>query len=396
MKHRSRLLVVDDEPNIRRILQVAFEKAGYEVVPADDAYSALEALAADGPFACVLTDVTMPGMTGYELLRAVKERQPDTAVVIMTAFGTIPQAIQAIRDGAFEYVTKPFDLEALKKVVAAAIASEGGPVVRTSRGSGGKKSTERPFIAEAPATKQVFETVARVADSRATVLITGESGAGKEVVARALHTMSSRASAPFVAVSCAALPESLLESELFGYEKGAFTGANGSKIGRFEAADGGTLFLDEIGDIPMATQVKLLRVLQEREFEKLGASKPTKVDVRLITATNRDLHRAVDEGVFRLDLLYRLQVIELELPPLRERVADIVPLAQHFLFKYAMENGRKPLEICADARRLLEAYAWPGNVRELENTMERAVVLSSPDDVSLSPALLPGSMRRAA
>lgn len=391
MKSRPRLLVVDDEPNIRRILQVAFEKAGYEVVPADDAYTALEALAEE-PFACVLTDVTMPGMSGYELLRAVKERKPDTAVVIMTAFGTIPQAIQAIRDGAFEYVTKPFDLEGLKKIVQAAIASEGVSTVKT-RGS--KAKTERAFIAESQPMKDVLDTVQQVADSRATVLITGESGAGKEVVARALHTMSGRANEAFVAVSCAALPESLLESELFGYEKGAFTGAVGSKVGRFESADRGTLFLDEIGDIPMAIQVKLLRVLQEREFERLGASKPTKVDVRLVTATNRDLRQAVEEGTFRLDLLYRLQVIEVEIPPLRDRVADIVPLAKHFLAKFALDNSRQPLEIGDEARALLECYRWPGNVRELENTMERAVVLSGSEG-HLSPKLLPMSLRRAA
>ncbi len=393
MKPRPKLLVVDDEPNIRRILQVAFEKAGYEVFPADDAYSALEALA-EQPFECVLTDVTMPGMTGYELLRAVKERRPESAVVIMTAFGTIPQAIQAIRDGAFEYVTKPFDLESLKKIVQSAIASEGSSTVKSRGGS--KKSNERPFIAESPAMKEVLETIQQVADSKATVLVTGESGVGKEVVARSLHTMSSRASEPFVAVSCAALPESLLESELFGYEKGAFTGAVGSKIGRFETAERGTLFLDEIGEIPMATQVKLLRVLQEREFERLGASRPTKVDVRLVTATNRDLRTAVNEGVFRLDLLYRLQVIEIEIPPLRGRVEDIVPLATHFLGKYTRENNRSPLEIGDEARLLLEHYQWPGNVRELENTMERAVVLSAPTETHISPMLLPMSLRRAA
>lgn len=392
MKQHNRLLVVDDEPNIRRILQVAFEKEGYSVVAADDAFTALEALS-DGPFDCVLTDVTMPGMTGYELLREIKGRRPETPVVIMTAFGTIPQAIQAIRDGAFEYVTKPFDLEALKKIIHLAIASGGRSILKLVRHKG---SAGRTLIAESPAMKDVMDTVQQVADSRATVLITGESGSGKEVVARALHTMSSRASAPFIAVSCAALPESLLESELFGYEKGAFTGAVGSKIGRFEAANGGTLFLDEIGEIPMAIQVKLLRVLQEREFERLGASKPTKTDVRLVTATNRDLRLAVDEGIFRLDLLYRLQVIELELPPLRNRLEDIVPLATHFLEKFARENDREVLEIGDDARALLESYRWPGNVRELENTMERAVVLSAVGDRQLSPRLLPMSLRRAA
>ncbi len=383
------LLLVDDEPNIRRILQVAFEKEGYFVLVAADGREALEAFAKQTPD-CVLTDVTMPGMTGYELLREIKSKS-DVPVVIMTAFGTIPQAVQAIRDGAFEYVTKPFDLDHLKKVVAAAMTSSSRKPQRPT------PNAQRPgFIAESPAMKEVFETVAQVADSRATVLITGESGVGKEVVSKALHTLSSRAKQPFVAVSCAALPETLLESELFGYEKGAFTGANGAKVGRFELAHNGTLMLDEIGEIPMSVQVKLLRVLQEREFEKLGSNSPTKVDVRLVTATNRDLRQAVDEGIFRLDLLYRLQVVELHIPPLRERVEDIAPLAELFLQKYASENDRDPLDLSDEALAILQSYSWPGNVRELENMMERAVVLSSASDAHLSPRLLPPVLKKAA
>jgi transcriptional regulator with GAF, ATPase, and Fis domain len=238
--------------------------------------------------------------------------------------------------------------------------------------------------------------VQQVADSRATVLVTGESGVGKEVVAKALHEMSSRSSKPFVAVSCAALPETLLESELFGYEKGAFTGAQGAKLGRFEAAAQGTLFLDEIGEIPLAIQVKLLRVLQEREFERLGANKPTKVDVRLVTATNRDLRQAVDEGIFRLDLMYRLQVVELHIPALRERVEDIGPLAMHFLQKYCAENSRALLELEPATLALLERYSWPGNVRELENTIERGVVLAHPSELALTAKLLPPSILKVA
>lgn len=385
---KKRLLLVDDEPNIRRILQVAFEKAGYFVTTAEDARLALMAFDADRPD-CVLTDVTMPGMTGYELLREIKAKA-DTPVVIMTAFGTIPQAVQAIRDGAFEYVTKPFDLDHLKKVVASAMETT------PTRAAKPKSSGARSFIAESPAMKEVFETVEQVADSRATVLITGESGVGKEVVSKALHTLSSRAKQPFVAVSCAALPETLLESELFGYEKGAFTGATGAKVGRFELAHTGTLMLDEIGDIPMSVQVKLLRVLQEREFEKLGSNSPTKVDVRLVTATNRDLKQAVDEGIFRLDLLYRLQVVELHIPPLRERLEDIAPLGQLFLDKYCAENSRDALTMSEEALDLLKAYRWPGNVRELENFMERAVVLSGPSDQVLSARLLPPALKKAA
>lgn len=391
---KAKILIVDDEPNIRRILQMAFDKVGYTALIAEDAHAA-QAIIESETLDCVITDVTMPGMTGYDLLRDIKSRHASLPVVIMTAFGTIPQAVQAIRDGAFEYVTKPFDLDALKRIVAAALESadetpiRSGPKVR-------KSTNSTSFIAESPAMQEVLATVHQVADSRATVLVTGESGVGKEVVAKALHEMSSRAAKPFVAVSCAALPETLLESELFGYEKGAFTGAQGSKLGRFEAAAQGTLFLDEIGEIPLPIQVKLLRVLQEREFERLGANKPTKVDVRLVTATNRDLRQAVDEGFFRLDLMYRLQVVELHVPPLRERTEDIGPLALHFLNKYCIENDRSVLEIEPSTLDLLERYAWPGNVRELENTIERGVVLANVQEVCLTPKLLPPSILRVA
>lgn len=390
MKEKGTILIVDDEPNIRRILQVAFEKAGYGAAVCEDVPSAVEFLS-EHSVNLVVTDVTMPGRSGYELLREIKARWSDTPVVIMTAFGTIPQAVQAIRDGAFEYVTKPFDLDALKRIAVSAMASD------PSAGSVKRKSApKKAFIAESPAMKEIFDTAAQVADSKATVLITGESGVGKEVVARSLHDLSTRAAKPYVAVSCAALPETLLESELFGYEKGAFTGANGSKVGRFEMANQGTLFLDEIGEIPHATQVKLLRVLQEREFERLGASKPTKVDTRLVTATNRNLAQAVEEGIFRLDLLYRLQVVELYIPALRERPEDIEPLARHFLAKYCAENDRPALGLSPEALRMLHAYHWPGNVRELENTIERGVVLAPPNESEFIPRLLPASIKAAA
>lgn len=394
MKTKKKILIVDDEPNIRRILQVAFEKEGYFPYVAEDAYRAMEIVQQEA-LDCVLTDVTMPGKTGYELLRDLKSYKDDLPVVVMTAFGTIPQAIQAIRDGAFEYVTKPFDLESLKKIVASSL--EGGSATSSRRSAKAPaKSVGGAFIAESPAMKEVLETVQQVADSRATVLVTGESGVGKEVVARALHTFSGRVQNPFVAVSCAALPETLLESELFGYEKGAFTGAQGAKEGRFEAADTGTLFLDEIGEIPMSVQVKLLRVLQEREFERLGSNKPTKIDVRVVTATNRPLQEAVDQGIFRLDLLYRLQVVEINIPPLRERVEDIQPLANLFLSKAAKDNNRGELTVGSEALALMQGYAWPGNVRELVNVMERAVVLASPTDHELAPRLLPKHFQRAA
>lgn len=394
MSVQQRLLIVDDEPHIRRVLLAAFDRVGYATEVADDANGAIEALRAQ-PFDCVLTDVTMPGMNGYELLKQIKGASPETAVVIMTAYGTIPSAVQAIRDGAFEFVTKPFDLDVLKKVVAAAMASEEPDAMAKPKTKAQTRSGFE-FIAESAAMRQVLETIHQVADSRATVLVTGESGVGKEVVAKELHQFSSRSTKPFVAVSCAALPETLLESELFGYEKGAFTGANGSKTGRFELAHTGTLFLDEIGDVPPAIQVKLLRVLQEREFERLGSSKPVKVDIRLVTATNRNLAEAVEAGTFRLDLLYRLQVVEVHIPALRERQEDILPLAKHFLAKYAAENGRAPLTVNDDALRMLRSYNWPGNVRELENTMERATVLAPKDADAVTPFLLPPSLKSAA
>jgi DNA-binding NtrC family response regulator len=388
---KKRLLLVDDEPNIRRILQVAFEKAGYHVNAAEDGRTALQ-LQHNQAHDCILTDVTMPGMTGYELLREIRSNS-DSPVVMMTAFGTIPQAVQAIRDGAFEYVTKPFDLDQLKKVVGAAMESSANPKAEPENS---RRAGVSGIVAESAAMREIIQTIEQVADSRATVLITGESGVGKEVIAKALHTAGSRSKCAFVAVSCAALPDTLLESELFGYEKGAFTGANGSKVGRFELAHQGTLFLDEIGDIPPLVQVKLLRVLQEREFEKLGATQATKVDVRLITATNKNLHEAVAQGTFRLDLLYRLQVLELHIPPLRERPEDIAPLGQHFLQKFAKENGRTELMLSEQALAILHAYCWPGNVRELENVMERAVVLADPEQRELTPNLLPNAIRMAA
>ena len=389
MNTKPSLLIVDDEPNIRRILQVGFDKVGYRTVVAQDVPSALQTISQEH-IDVVLTDVTMPGRNGYELLREIKSIKPDLPVVIMTAFGTIPQAVQAIRDGAHEFVTKPFDLDNLKKIITSALDSD-VPKVRKKE-SGGSID----FIAESSAMKEVIETIHQVADSRATVMVWGESGVGKEVVAKSLHTASSRAKKPFMAISCAALPETLLESELFGYEKGAFTGAAGSKIGRFEAAHEGTLFLDEVGEIPMSVQVKLLRVLQEREFERLGAVKPTKVDVRVITATNRDLREAVEQGIFRLDLLYRLQVVELYIPPLRERQEDIVPLAEFFLGRFARDNDREPLQLSPESLRILHTYRWPGNVRELENCMERATVLASRTQIELDPRLLPAGIVRAA
>lgn len=390
---KKRVLIVDDELNIRRILQAAFDKAGWIAVTAEDAHEALN-LVTNEEIDCVLTDVTMPGVSGYQLQKEINARQPQVPVIIMTAFGTIPQAVQAVKDGAFDYITKPFDLEALKKLISSALAGEKKKETRSKKPAAAENGVS--FIANSPLMQEIDETITQVADSRATVLITGESGTGKEVVAKLIHQRSPRSESGFVAVSCAALPETLMESELFGHEKGAFTGADSAKPGRFELADSGTLFLDEIGEIPLPIQVKLLRVLQEREFERLGATKPTKVDVRLITATNRDLQEAVDEGIFRLDLLYRLQVVELHLPPLRDRQEDIEPLCEHFLTQSSSDNNRSLVKVSEEALKLLCAYSWPGNIRELENTMERAVVLSSDGELELLPKHLPPKMRRAA
>lgn len=395
MSSKKRVLVVDDELNIRRILQASFDKNGWVALTAESGEEALAVLGRE-EVDCVLTDVTMPGLSGYDLQKQIAEKYPNLPVVIMTAFGTIPQAIEAIRSGAFEFVTKPFDLDSVKKVVQSALEGDSAKAKKSSRKKPVGGSASKAFIAESPAMKEILEMVQQVADSRATVLVTGESGTGKEVIARLIHTYSNRNENPFVAISCAALPETLLESELFGHEKGAFTGADSAKAGRFELADTGTFFLDEVGDIPMPIQIKLLRVLQEREFERLGATKPTRVDVRLVTATNRDLQEAVDDGLFRLDLLYRLQVVEIHLPPLRERVEDIKPLCEHFLAKYSEENGRSLATVSDEALAALVNYSWPGNVRELENTMERATVMAKADETEMLVKHLPSKMQKAA
>lgn len=393
MRRKRHILVVDDEQNIRKILKAAFERENYRVTAAEDGAGALKAIQNDETIDVVLTDVLMPGMTGVELLSQIRERRDDLPVLIMTAYGTIPQAVEAIRAGASDYITKPFDLDNLKRIVAQFTPKRFKRDAK-ARPTGARATTH--LIAESPKMKEVLRLVQQVADSRATVLITGESGTGKEVVAKTIHELSSRAENPFVAVSCAALPETLLESELFGYERGAFTGADTSRRGRFEVADTGTLFLDEIGEIPVSIQVKLLRVLQERQIERLGSSVPIDVDVRLIAATNRDLQKAVQEGIFREDLLYRLQVLHIELPPLRERAEDVLPLARHFIAKFALENGASLEEVDREVERALQRYHWPGNVRELENVMERAVVLAPKDKSVLTLELLPPSLQTAA
>jgi two-component system, NtrC family, response regulator HydG len=372
------LLVADDDPGLRESLQRTLTRAGYRVVLASDGRGALEQLQGGG-VDLVLTDLKMPGLTGIELLRAIKAIPIDVDVILLTAFGTVEEAVSAMKDGAYDFITKPFRGEQLLKIVTKAL--ERRALIEQNKELRQQIENLRgkpQYIGESPAFRRMMTVVDQVADSSATVLLIGESGTGKEGAASKIHERSARRRGPFVAVNCAALPEQLLESELFGFEKGAFTGAVARKEGRFELADGGTLFLDEVADLSPVTQPKILRVLQEGEFERLGGTKTIEVDVRVIAATNQDLAQLVREKEkrFREDLYYRLNVITIRVPPLRERREDIRLLAQHFVSFYATKNNRKLEGLTEDALKRLEAYAWPGNVRELENVIERGVVLA--------------------
>ncbi|MER3403156.1 MAG: two-component system response regulator [Armatimonadota bacterium] len=392
----TKILIVDDERNIRRVLGLALEKFGYEVCQAENVVQALRCAEEEQPD-LVLTDVLMPGnLTGLDLLKELRARYPNLPVVMMTAYGSIPMAVEAIRNGAFEFLTKPLnDLDALKKVLRNALEESKLTPPKKSRSPARPKSTTT-FIGQSPAIKAVLDTVSRVAPTRATVLITGESGTGKELIARMLHEQSDRAKGPFVPVSCAAIPETLIEVELFGAVRGAYTGAETDRVGKFESADHGTLFLDEIGELPLLIQAKLLRVIQERELHRLGSNQSITIDVRLITATNRDLEQEVQAGNFREDLYYRLRVVHIHLPPLRERPEDIPLLADHFMKKYAEENGRPLRQISPEVVALLQSHCWRGNVRELENTIEAAVALAPLDATVLLPEHLPPHFKPSA
>ncbi|MHC5019777.1 MAG: sigma-54-dependent transcriptional regulator [Planctomycetota bacterium] len=370
------ILIIEDEASARTALVKALEKGGHDVLAASSAESALPLLREHDP-AVVLSDVVMSGMDGIELLERVVRMRPGAVVVMMTAFGTVERAVKAMKLGAFDFLEKPLDLDDLRRTVERALAHH-ALLAENQRLKAQLKERYRfrNIIGSSEKMQGVFDVITQVAPSRATVLILGESGTGKELIANAIHYESPRADAPFIKVNCAALPENLLESELFGHEKGAFTGAVAQRKGRFEMADGGTIFLDEIGDLPQPLQVKLLRVLQEREFERVGGSETLKVDVRVVAATNVDVDSALAEGTIREDLYYRLKVITIEVPPLRDRPGDIPPLAHHFLEKYAEENGKAGLELHPDVLRAFDAYGWPGNVRELENALETAVVLA--------------------
>jgi len=402
MNKRAKILVVDDEAVVRESLRDWLIDAGYDVVIAENGPEALKIIEKE-KIRIAISDLVMPGMDGIELMRRAKEIVPDIAVIIITAYGSIPTAIAAMKDGAYDYIEKPFCPERaellIKKVVEHQELVEENIALRQHLE---ERYRFENIIGKSHKMQQVFEVVRTVAKANATVLISGDSGTGKELIARAIHNQSPRRDKPFVAVSCAALPESLLESELFGHEKGAFTGAIARKKGKFEFANKGTLFLDEIGEMSANIQVHLLRVLEEKEFTRVGGNELIKVDVRLISATNKDLKKAIERGEFREDLYYRLNVVSIELPPLRERVEDIPLLAQHFLAKFAAENEKEVTGFAPEAMDFLLNYRWPGNVRELENAIERAVILAKDKLLSLDdlpreklPALLPVGVGRS-
>ena len=391
---KKTLLIADDEPNIRRVLQAIFVKDGYEVQVAENGVKALEWASAH-PVSLLITDLIMPDMNGVELIQKVKQKQPDTVAIVITAYATIKTCVDAMRYGASDYITKPFDMDEIRAVVKRAVsrAAEAQSAPGSAPKGGSKGGGPGLANAVSPAMQEVVSSISRAASSRATVLIRGESGTGKELVARALHEQSDRASGPFVPISCAALSETLLESELFGHEKNAFTGAAAERKGRFELAHGGTLFLDEIGDVSGAVQVKLLRVLQQREFERVGGTKTIKVDVRVVAATNADLEQQMKDGKFREDLYYRLQVIPILMPRLRERREDIPLLTDLFLHKFNEENDATVEKFSPEAMMHLQGYAWPGNVRELENVVHRCVVMADSHIKVIDSAMLPAIIR---
>ena len=375
MANLGRVLIVDDEANARGALSEILHEEGYATDTAADGFKALAKIGEFDPMV-VLTDLKMPGLDGIGLVEKGRALSPDTVFVVMTAFGTISTAVEAVKKGADNYLTKPLDMEALSAVVAQAMSR--ARLLRENRRLREKlrdRNAIGHIVAEDPKMLAVLRLVEQVAPSRASVLISGASGTGKERVAEAIHRGSPRSAMPFVRLNCAALVESLLESELFGHEKGAFTGAYARRDGRFKQADGGTLLLDEVSEIPLATQVKLLRFLQERTFERVGGNETTRVDVRVLAASNRNLKQLIAEGRFREDLYYRLNVVTVEIPPLSERPGDVQALATFFLLRFAEEEGKRIEGFAAEASADLLSYAWPGNVRELENAVERAVVL---------------------
>jgi nitrogen regulation protein NR(I) len=380
MADKKQILIADDEPNMRRVLTAQLTRDGYEVQSVEDGQRAKEALE-DHHFDVVISDLRMPKIDGITLLKHIVGTQPKLPVIMITAHGTVDTAVEALKLGAYDFVTKPFDKNELRNVVAKAART--AELSQHDVGADADQRGRYDIIGQSPGMKKVYSVIEKVADTPSTVLITGESGTGKELIAQALHENSRRKKRPFIRVNCAAIPQELIESELFGYEKGAFTGAVTSKPGRFELADQGTLFLDEIGEIGVNMQVKLLRVLQEQEFERVGGIKTISVDVRLVTATNRDLAADIAEGRFREDLYYRLNVVHLHLPPLRERTEDIPLLIEHFLARFNTRLNKNVRGISKLALEKLEAYPWRGNIRELENVVERCVLFADGDHIEV-------------
>lgn len=402
MADRPRILIVDDEQSLCEFLEIFLRKQGYDTDTVLSGEEAIERLDGGHRYDLVLTDLLMPGVGGLELLDAIRERSPGTEVVLMTAYATADTALDAMKKGAFDYVQKPFKVEEIRVIVDKALRQR--RLVEENRELRARVEQRYGFdrlVGGSKRMQEVFELVRRVADTRTNVLITGESGTGKDLIARALHDHSSRCDGPMVPVSCGAIPGELMESELFGHVKGAFTGADERKKGMFEAAEGGTILLDEIGEVPMSLQVKLLRVLQERRIRPVGATRESSVDVRVIAATNRDLAALVREGSFREDLYYRLNVIHVEMPALRQRREDVPLIAHHFLQRFRDEMGKPLEEFSPEAMDALLAYHFPGNVRELENIVERAATLSSTNRIELAdlppevarPEETPGAVR---
>ena len=389
-KNRQQILVADDEPNLRRVLEAQLRRDGFDVIGVEDGQQAIEAIA-EHHVDLVITDLKMPRLDGMGVLKHLASEYPRVPVIMITAHGTVDTAVEALKLGAFDYITKPFDRDELRAAVMKAAKTR--ELSQTTASNATEAGGRFEIIGRSPRMLEVYDVIERVADTPSTVLVTGESGTGKELVARALHEYSRRAKRPFVRVNCAAIPTELLEAELFGYERGAFTGAVTSKPGRFELAHEGTLFLDEIAEIPPSMQVKLLRALQEQEFERVGGIKTIRVDVRLVAATNRNLEEEIREGRFREDLYYRLNVVHVELPPLRERLEDIALLFSHFLEHYNERLDRSVRGLSPEAEALLLAYDFPGNIRELENVVERCLLFC--DDELIEPEHLPDPIRRA-
>ncbi len=372
---KKRILVVDDEEKLRRVIELHLAATGFDV---DQSASAEEALKAAERADLILTDLRLPGMDGLQLLALLRQQNVHAPVIVMTAYGTIENAVEAMKSGASDFLLKPFSLDHLTAVIEKALEVRAlRDENRQLREELGRRYQFDNIVGRSGPMQEIFGTIARVAPTRATVLLAGESGVGKDLIARAIHFHSPRAGRPFVKINCSALPENLMESELFGYDKGAFTGANQSKPGKFEQADTGTVFLDEIGDVPPSVQVKLLRVLQEREFERLGSNKTHHIDLRVIAATNQDLRAALEQGTFREDLYYRLNVVPINIPPLRARRDDISFLAEHFVKLLGPESGSRVESISESGMKKLLEYHWPGNVRELQNVIERSMVLCS-------------------